>query len=454
MKNSISSRMRTLGALALAGTLALTGCAAGAAGPGNGSASEQKYTEEDIQAALKKPTTITYWQWTPGIEKQAKLFQEKYPEITVNVVNVGQGPDEYAKLRTAIKAGKGAPDLAMIEYQFLDSFTVNGSLVDLTAFGAAESKDKYPEWLWSQVDRGKGIYGFPSNAGPMANLYRKDIYDAAGVTTPPATWTEFADAAAKIRETGSYIMTLPGNNAGQTIGYFWQAGAKPFGFDGDKTITVNLDSPEVQKVTDNFQDLLDKGLVDNSNDFTDSWFQGIANGKYASWLTAAWGPVFLDSGTAANTAGSWRVAPLPQWDASKPRSANWGGNGTSIVKGSANPLVAYAFARFLNEDPVSTKMLAFEQSQFPATIAQQEAPDFASNTVPFFGDQEINRVFLDSSAQIDTGFQWLPIMDFVFQSYNETYGKAIADGTNLRAGLTAWQKAIVEYATTQGFTVK
>lgn len=438
-------------ALALTATFALSACAAGG---DTGSADGQTFTEADIQAALQEETTITYWQWTPGIEKQAEMFQELYPAITVKVENVGQGPDQYSKLRTALTAGSGAPDLAMIEYQFLDSFAIDGSLVDLTPFGVDELKGDYPEWLWSQVDRATGVYGFPSNAGPMGNLYRQDVYEAAGITNPPTTWDEFRTAAAAIRETGSYIMTLPGSNPGHMVGLFWQAGAHPFSYDGGETVGINIDSPEAQEVADYWQGMLDDDLVDNENDFTDSWFQGLANGKYASWLTAAWGPVFLDSGIVANTSGQWRAAGLPQWDPANPSSSSWGGNATSVVKGSKNPLVAYAFARFLNNDPAATEVLALEQSQYPATIAMAESPAFADQQVAFFGNQEVNKVFIESSSLVDTDFQWLPIMEYVFQSYSETLGQAIADDTDLRAGLTAWQEDVAAYAEAQGFTVE
>ena len=52
------------------------------------------------------------------------------------------------------------------------------------------------------------------------------------MTEPPATW-EYADAAEAVRNsTDSYISNLAPNDAGQLIGLLWQAGVKPFGYDG------------------------------------------------------------------------------------------------------------------------------------------------------------------------------------------------------------------------------
>ena len=45
-------------------------------------------------------------------------------------------------------------------------------------------------------------------------------------------------------------------------------------------------------------------------------------------------------------------------------------------------------------------------------------------------------------------------MDFAYSSFSETVGKAIADKTDLAAGLQAWQEDLVSYAEAQGFTVE
>ena len=44
-------------------------------------------------------------------------------------------------------------------------------------------------------------------------------------------------------------------------------------------------------------------------------------------------------------------------------------------------------------------------------------------------------------------------MEFAYTSFNETFGAAVAAKGDLAAGLDAWQDALVDYATQQGFTV-
>ena len=126
-------------------------------------------------------TTLTFWTWVPDIKNEVKLFTTKYPKIKVDVVNVGQGAPHYQKLRTAIQSGQGAPDVAQVEFQFINSFTLGeGSLLDLTPYAPAALKDNYADWIWSQVNTNGGLWGIPQDTGPMGLLYREDLLSDGG----------------------------------------------------------------------------------------------------------------------------------------------------------------------------------------------------------------------------------------------------------------------------------
>lgn len=434
-------------ALASASAVALAGCAGPAATP---DAPVEDITQAEIDEAMTTPTTLTMWNWVPDIEDEIALFEEAYPAITVEYANAGQGLEEYTKLRTAITAGE-APDVAQIEYQYIPSF--RSELLDLAPYGASDIADDYVDSVWGQVAADDAVFGIPTDFGPMGNLYRSDILAEAGVEAP-TTWDEYAEAARTIKETtGAYISNLPPNEAGQFVGLLWQAGARPFGFDGDKTVTVAIDSPEARAVAEYWTGLLSEDLVDNSTGFTNEWYQAFANGTYAGWLGAAWGPVFLQ-GTVADTAGLWTASPLPQESAdAAPASGFWGGSSLAVMKGSENPIAASQLAMFINHDPESSLLLATAQSQFPPLRATLDDPAFVDQESEFFGGQKVNALFKDIADTVDPEFGWLPYMDFTYSSYNETVGKAIADGTDLVAGLEAWQKAVADYGTEQGFTV-
>jgi multiple sugar transport system substrate-binding protein len=187
-------------------------------------------------------------------------------------------------------------------------------------------------------------------------------------------------------------------------------------------------------------------------DFNDQWYQGLATGRYGGWLTAAWGPVFLQ-GTAKNTSGKWRAAPLPQWTEGADISGNWGGSTAAVLKTTKNPIVAYEFAKFLNHDKASAEVAANKLFLFPTLKSVLTDPAFLDQKSAFYGDQEVNKLFAEITDTVDTDFDWLPYTDYAYSSYNETLGKAVADKTDLVAAASAWQDRLVAYGKDQGFEV-
>lgn len=222
---------------------------------------------------------------------------------------------------------------------------------------------------------------------------------------------------------------------------------------GKSDITVSVDDAVSKKLGQYWGALAKEGVIGVEPDFTDSWYAALNKGKYATWLTGAWGPAFL-SGSAKATSGKWRAAPLPQWDAAKPSSGNWGGSTTAVIRSTKNPIAAAVFAQFLNSDPASAKLFATEQFFFPATKALLAEASFLGDAPAFYGGQKVNQVFADISAQVDPAFQWPPFLDRVATDWTETVGKSLADKSDTVSALGTWQSRITTFAKSQGFTVK
>ena len=441
-------------ALLLTASLGLAACSGDSDDDGGGQAAPPA-SQTDIDKAMQTPTTLTFWTWVPDIEKEVALFEKKYPAIDVKVVNAGQGEPQYTKLRTALKAGTGAPDVAQIEFQYIPTFTLTKSLVDLRPYGAETQKDKFVDWTWGQVVGPNGeVWAYPQDTGPMGMLYRKDIFDKHGIEVPK-TWDEFAEASRKLHAADPkvYLTNLASNQNGAYMGLLWQAGAKPFASTAPDTVTVNVNDELSKKVGNYWGGLIKEGVVSADPDFTDAWYQALNRGKYATWLTAAWGPVFL-TGSAASTTGKWRAAPLPQWAAGQSVSGNWGGSTSSVITGTKNPIAAAKFSEFLNTDPESTKMFATQQFLFPATKALLADQAFTQQKPEFYGGQTVNQVFSDISSTVDTKFEWPPFLDQVVNDWDETVGKSFADKTDTGAALDQWQTRITDYAKNQGFKVE
>ncbi len=344
--------------------------------------------------------------------------------------------------------------MAQVEYQYIPSFTITKSLLNLTPYGAGDLKSNYPEWIWNQISLDGSVYAVPQDAGPMGNLYRSDIMKKVGITSSPKTWDEYAADAKIVKEkTGSYISDIASNEPSGMVGLLWQAGAQPFGFDGKKTVTIDVNSVEAKKVYSYWQNLIQQDLVSTDPDFNDQWYQGFSNDKYAGWLTAAWGPLFLQ-GTVKETAGKWSAAPLLQWNSGDNASGNWGGSTNAVLSTTKNSIAAYELAKFINTDPTSTKMLNERQNLFPTMNSMLSDASFTDATSDFFGGQKVNELFAQISPTVNTKVQWLPFMDYAYSEFNTTVGNAMTNKGDLSAAADQWQDKLVGYAKQQGFTVQ
>jgi multiple sugar transport system substrate-binding protein len=448
------SRFAVLFALTLSAASVVAACGGGGDDNGGGGGGSSSGKKVDMAAELKKPANVTVWAWTPGTEKAIAMFEKAYPNIKVKLQNVGQGPPHYRKLRTTIKSGKGLPDVVQMEFQYIPSYTLTKDLLDLTPYLPDNFLSQYPEWIQKQIQIDNAIYGVPWDSGPLAFIYRKDLLKKAGIKTPIVTWDDFAKAAVKYHQANpdSYLVNLPGTQTGQWMALFWQAGARPFTSDPNN-MKVDLTSPEIKKVTEYWDKLYANGSVSHDVDFVDAWYQGFAKGKYAGWLSAAWGPIFLQNYTKSSK-GQWQADPLPVWNEGDKTSANWGGSTLAVLKSTKVPAAATELARWILTEDQPVKMFSAEPYfLFPTLNKMLEDPSWSNIKYEFYGGQQVNKVYADMANLVDKSWQWPPIYEYVATQGDDIKGKSVDQGKGATAALQPWQDAVVNYAKQQGLTV-
>ncbi len=397
-------------------------------------------------------TELTLWSWLPDMQAQVDMFEKAHKNIKVKLVNAGQGEDEYQKLRTALKAGSGAPDVVHMEFQYIPTFKQIDGLADISEYGANDYKSDYAPWTWAQVSEGDAVYAMPWDSGPMALLYRKDVFDEYGIEVP-TTWEQFAQEAEKLHKANPklYLADFTPEDGGWLTGLMWQAGARPFEVEGTK-VAINMDDPAVKKLSEYWGDLVERGVVATDPGFTNDWYRSLAKGTYATWPTAAWGPVFLE-GVAGESKGKWRAAPLPQWEEGARESANWGGSTLAVTTQSEYAEEAAQLAIWLTNDPAPTKLYTTKQFLFPVLNDLLDSPEFKNRKSQFFGGQAVNSVFVEASKNVDTGFEFSPFQDYVYAQMSEQFGAAASGDTEFAQVPENLQEKVTNYAKQQGFKV-
>ncbi|TFV95361.1 ABC transporter substrate-binding protein [Leifsonia flava] len=436
------ARLR-IGAIATAAAAALimTGCTATAdSGSGSGSSDEK--------------VELTYWAWAPNLDKVVDIWNKANPNIQVTVAKQDGGDPAITKLLTAIKAGSGAPDLIQAEYQKIPTLVSADAIADIAGDGAKDLSSTFPDGVWNSVTLGSdAVYAIPQDTGPMMFFYRDDIFQQLGVSVP-TTWDEYADAARKIHtaDPTKFLGTFSANDAGWFTGLSQQAGASWWSIDGDAW-GVDIDAEPTQKVAEYWGGLVEEGVIDNKPMYTPEWNAGLNDGSQVGWTGAVWGPGVL-SGNAADTAGKWKAAPLPNWDASSPSNGNWGGSSTAVTTQSKHAAAAVEFATWLNTDPAAVQALVTETGIYPAATdaaasALTEAPAFFSNQPDFYD-------VAAEAAQSVGDFTYGPNVNVAFSAYNDEFAKA-AESKQASAFLeavTAMQKITLDDMKASGFTVK
>jgi multiple sugar transport system substrate-binding protein len=441
--------MRKLGAVistVLISSLALTACGGDDEGEGDaGAAGCAPSSDQNV--------TLTFTSWVPGIEKVVEAWNAKNPKIQVKVQTGPNGNGgTYQNFFNQLKAGN-APDLGQIEYDALPSFRVQDGLYDVGACDiVAQAEEKFVPWTWDQVTLGDegSAWGVPQDAGPMALFYRADLFQQNGIAVP-TTWAEYAAAAEKVRAAGGYITNFSQSDVNQFAGLAWQAGGRWFANDQEQW-TVSLADSGTTKVADYWQDLIDRKLVSAVPPWTTEWDNAYNTGQAWTWVSAVWGANSISAG-APKTTGTWRVAPMPQWNAGEAAAGNWGGSSTAVFKTSKHPYEAAQFALWLNTSADALALLNKEANLYPATKDGANLPALAEG-VEFYGGQKIYEVFAEASNQVAQDFVWGPTMTSTYAAVSDGFKKAVSGQGTLTEALTSAQASTIETLKSQSIPVK
>jgi multiple sugar transport system substrate-binding protein len=448
INTSFTRRVSVVSAALVIG-VTLAACGGSSSGSSAGS-TKAAGSAADLDAALTKGGTITYWSWTPSGKAQVAAFEKAYPNVHVNLVNAGTNTDEYTKLQNAVQAGSGAPDVAQIEYYALPQFALSKSLVDLNAYGLGDLKSKYASGTWGSVDINGSLYGLPQDSGPMAMFYNAKVFKKYNIDVP-TTWEAYIAAAKKLHaaDPSKYIASDTGDS-GFATSMIWQAGGHPITASGTD-VKLNFADAGTQKWANSWNQLVEGKLLSTIPGWSNEWYKGLGDGTIATLITGAWMPGVLESSVAA-AKGDWRVAPIPTYDGTTPVTAENGGGAQAVMKQSKNPALAAAFLRWLNSDPASVKIF-LASGGFPSTTADLADPAFVDEAPVYFGGQKINQVLTKASTEVAPGWSYLPYQVYANSIFGDTVGQSYAKSSDLNAGLAAWQAALVKYGKAQGFTV-
>ncbi|GAA3442838.1 ABC transporter substrate-binding protein [Planomonospora venezuelensis] len=429
-------------AAGLAGLLLVAACGSGgtAEAPATGGSAAASAPAEKVE--------LTYWHFIDQT-KMVEKWNQTHPNVQVTYESL-PSDTYFTKLQAAVKAGT-APDVALVEYQMMNTMVAADALEDISAHVPADLGGKFPAWSWQQSTQGEKVYGIPQDIAPMGMYYRADVFDKHGIEVPK-TWEEYAAAAEKLSKADPEVKMaiFSPQQAGQWAGLTWQNGAKWYTAESDAW-KVTLNDDKSKQVAAVWQRMLDTKAVAGGADFSPEWVKGLTDGTIATWIAPSWAQSYI-KGSMKKAEGKFKVAPMPQWADGRTAAGNWGGSALSVPKGSKHAAQAAEFITWLNTDPDAVNLAVDTNGIFPALVSGQSSPAFTKED-PFFGGQKTQEVFLAAQQGVDPDFTWGPNMTTVFAMFKDEFGKAVNGQGTLSDALDRVQARAVEDMRKQGFPV-
>nr|WP_203622204.1 extracellular solute-binding protein [Streptomyces sp. SID8499] len=341
------------GASVLTTTLILSGCSSGsgdAAGGGGGGSSELTVwlMRDSVSAAFQK--------------EFAAAFAAAHPDIHLKIQI--QEWDGIGQKVTAALASNDAPDVIEVGNTQVAQYAQSGGLLDLS--------DKKADlgggtWLRGLAEPGAWEgkqYGIPYYAANRVVIYRKDLFQRAGID--PATLRtrdQWIAATRKLNKGDQQGIYLTGQTWYALAGFVWDEG-------GDLAVEQNgkwkgaLDTPEALAGMEFYKELqaLGKGPKD-ADEANPPQAEVMAKGKVAQIIAVPGGANVV---TEQNPAlkGKLGFFPVPGKTADKPGAVFTGGSDLVIPAASGHQDAAYTFVKELTGDTWQKK-LALAMSYVP-----------------------------------------------------------------------------------------
>ncbi len=278
------------------------------------------------------------------VEYAITEFNKIHPDVEVQLERQ-QWDGLVEKLTTAL-SGSDSPDVVEFGNTQAQTFEAAGAVVDLTDKRDALGGDDLLQSLLEAGTYDSKLYAVPYYAGARIVLYRKDLFEAAGIEVP-TTLDEFLAAGVALKEANADVpnfsgIYLPGRNWYAVLSYIWANGGDIATKDGDAWVG-ELDSAGSIAGLEYFKELFDtaNSAPADGDDATD--YISFCNGEVGMMPAPGWKPgqiVNPDDG-CPDMEPNIGVFALPGIDAGTTAPVFLGGSNLAIPVNSEKQELAY-----------------------------------------------------------------------------------------------------------------
>lgn len=144
--------------------------------------------------------TLEIWGLFDDSDAYSEIF-ETYKKANLNIASIVYkklSPDTYQKeLLEALASGKG-PDIFLIQNTWLPSFSDKMIPAAPEIINEQKLREQFADTVADDFLLNGFVYALPLSMDSLALYYNKDLFNQAGVASPPMTWEEFMETSKKL----------------------------------------------------------------------------------------------------------------------------------------------------------------------------------------------------------------------------------------------------------------
>jgi len=311
---------------------------------------------------------IEFWtmqlqpQFTDYFKNLISSFEAENPSINVNWVDVPWSAME-SKILTAVSA-KTAPDVVNLNPDFASQLATRNAWLDLDANVPADVRSTYLPNIWKASTLNGKSFGIPWYLTTRLTIYNTDLLKKAGISKPPATYTELAAAARQIKDqTGKYAFftTFVPEDSAEVLESFVQMGVTLVDAQGKAA----FNTPQGKAAFQYWVDLYKNGLLPREV-LTQGHRQAVELYQAGETAMLGSGPEFLKA-IATNAPAIAKVSATAPQITGETGKKNVAVMNLIIPRDTDQPQAALKFALFVTNNE---NQLAFAKaaSVLPSTV--------------------------------------------------------------------------------------
>ncbi|MEK9147269.1 MAG: extracellular solute-binding protein [Patescibacteria group bacterium] len=313
--------------------------------------------------------TLEYWGlWESPTVMTVLINDYKATHPNINISYKKRAREQYREtLEAQIQTGKG-PDIFRFHNTWTPMLKEELAPAPASIIPSSDFKKDFYSVANSDLKIAGKVVGVPLGLDGLALYYNEDIFKAAGITKPPATWTEFAQTAAKltVRDTAGNIRT-----AGAAIG----TASNVDHFSDIAAVMIMQNGGELKSPTDKQSiDAVDyytkfaKGQNRVWDETMPASTVAFAGGNLAMYFGPSWRAIEFKN---ANPLLKFKTVPIPQLEGGKVTWASYWAEGVST--GSAHQQEAWKFLKYLSSEEVLVKFYS-EAAKSPGRFFGEPYP--------------------------------------------------------------------------------